>query len=642
MRLFNKEGKSIKFKVMGILGFMLLIFVLGYFIFLSILNRKNQLTQSIQKQELIESTNAVLQTKSDSYEKMVFDYAIFSWMIDFIKHPDKKTGEATVSHPQNIGFDFVQIYNLNKILVYSDFAPDIKDTTSIPASALDSLYNRRKFDFFIKGKYGLIQIFGSTVHPSEDALRKTTPNGFIIFGKIWDKDYVNTLKKITNCNIGLSLEKNRLPLNYSEDAGEIFFKDYAGNTIARIDFSKTNPFLLNLQLLNTYFNIFFIIFCLVLLVVIYRNFSILILSPLNKIEQALNLEKVSVIEKLSNKKDEFGKIALLIHTFFKQKEELFNKIEALKEAQHSLHVLNDELTQQKKEFEDQNKVLQFMNNEMQTQNEEIIAAAYGLELANKEITDSISYASFIQKAVLAPSYELSRIFPEHFIFYLPKNIVSGDFYWFKEMKNGERILAVADCTGHGLSGSLLSMLGISFLNQIMSQLDGEEYTAATILDSLKTFFIQSLHQGGELEYVQDGMHIALCIFDKDCKHMQYATAFHTICLVRKNGITGVPELFEYKGNRIPVGIYISDEQFINYTVELQKGDLLYMFSDGYADQFGGPVNKKFMPNRLRNLLMTNSQVSLIEQKEHVIQEFEKWKGSVDQTDDIIVVGIKIP
>jgi serine phosphatase RsbU (regulator of sigma subunit) len=641
MSLFDREGRSIKFKAIGTLGFMLFIFILGYFIFLSILNKKNQLTESLQKRELIESVNAILLTKKDFYGKMVFDYAVFSWMIDFIQHPDKKIGEATISHPRNIGFDFIQVYNLDKKLVYNDHEKDIKDTLTLSNEVFDILYRKRKIDFFVRSKYGLIQIFGSTVHPSFDTERFTTPNGYIFFGKLWDNEYLKTLKKITRCSIELSQENKPLT-NHTEEIGEISFTDYKSNKVAYINVTKINPFLENLELLNHYFNVFFIGFCLILLVVIYRNFSVLIISPLNKIEQALNFEETRFIEKFLKRKDEFGKIALLIQAFFKQKDELHSKIEELHEAQHSLSMLNTELTQQKKEFEDQNRVLQFLNREMQTQNDEIIATADGLELANKEITDSINYASFIQKAVLAPSYELSRIFSEHFVIYLPKNIVSGDFYWFKEMKNGERILAVADCTGHGLSGSLLSMLGISFLNQIMSQLDGELYTAATILESLKTFFIQSLHQGNELEYVQDGMHIALCIFDKDFRYMQYATAFHTICLVRKNRITGIPELSEYKGNRVPVGIYISDEQFINYTVELQPDDMLYMYSDGYADQFGGPLDKKFMPNRLRNLLLDNSQKPLADQRENVIHEFEKWKGNCEQTDDIIVVGIKIP
>jgi len=641
MSLFIKKFRSIKFKVIGTLVLTLIVLILGYFVSIKIFNKKNELIQIVQKQELKESINAILLTKNDSYGKMVFDYSVFSWMIDFIKHPSKKEGELTISHPQNVGIDFIQIYNLDEKLVYFDLDKDIDETVNIAHEAFDTLYRIRKINFFLKTKYGLMQVFGSTVHNSEDIDQKTKPNGFVFFGKLWDKGYLNTLKKITNCSIELKFDSDVLK-NQSGDIEKIFFNDYDSKKVAYIAISKVNPFIDNIRLLNTYFNIFFLTFCLVLLIIIYRNFNTLVISPLQKIELALNVEQTNIITNLTKRKDEFGKIALLIRSFFEQKDELKITIDELNATQLSLRDLNEELTEQKKEIEGQNKFLQFLNKEMQTQNDEIIATAEVLQLANREITDSINYASFIQNAVLAPSSELSKIFSEHFIFYMPKNIVSGDFYWFKEMKNGERVFAVADCTGHGLSGSLLSMLGISYLNQIMSQVDGEEYTAGTILDSLKSFFIQSLHQGGEIDYVQDGMHIALCIFDKNCRSMQYATAFHTICLVRKNTETGTPEMTEYKGNRIPVGIYITDEQFVNYTVDLKKGDLIYMYSDGYPDQFGGPFDKKFMPNKLRNILLTNSQMHLVEQKEQIIREFESWKGINDQTDDVLVVGIKIP
>jgi serine phosphatase RsbU (regulator of sigma subunit) len=520
-------------------------------------------------------------------------------------------------------------------------APILKDTVLIASEVFDSLYHDRKINFYINTKYGLVQVFGSTVHPSDDIYRQTAPNGFVIFGKLWDKDYVNILKKITNCNISLYLS-NLLPENHSNEVGEIFFQNYKSQKVAHINISKINPFLENIKVLNNYFNIFFVCFCLVLFFIIYYTYISLVINPLKKIETSLSNENTSSIEKIINRNDEFGKIAKLIGWFFMQRDELKGKIEELKIAHKSLHNLNDELSQQKKEIVTQNTKLQLLNEEMQGQNEEIISIAEGLHSANKEITDSINYASFIQNAVLSPSFELSRIFPDHFVFYAPKNIVSGDFYWFKEMQNGERILAVADCTGHGLSGALLSMLGISFLNQITLQLENEGYTAATILDSLKCFFIDALHQNNEIENIQDGINIALCIFDKYFRSFQYATAFHTICLVRNNYEKGVPELTEYRGDHIPVGIHITDEKFTNHIVEIQQNDVIYMYSDGIVDQFGGPDNKKYKPSRMRDFLLAISQMPFFKQKEKIVSEFKTWKGSFDQTDDVIVVGIKIP
>ncbi len=642
MILFEKKNVSIKSRVLLTLGITLVLFILGYFIFFLILNKKNHLTQVIQKHELIESIDAVLQTKLDAYEKMVFDYSVFSWMIDFIKHPSREEGELTISHPQNVGISFVQIYNLSKTLVYRDLSPTLKDTIGIPPAIFDSLYNDRKFDFFLVTKYGLMQLFGSTVHTSDDTKRLGNPKGFVIFGKLWDANYLEMLRKITNCNITLVLNDDKKPHNNNNNnAGEFFFTDYQYNRIAHLDILKNNPFFENMKVINNYFDVFFISFCLMLFLIIYFTYNLLVIKPLNNIETALSAESTDTIKKYLSKNDEFGKIAKLIGWFFVQRDELRNKVEELKIAHKSLHKLNTELSSQKKEIEDQNSKLHSLNTEMQAQNEEIVTIAEGLDLANNEITESISYASFIQNAVLAPSHEFSSIFPEHFIVYEPKNIVSGDFYWFKEMKDGKRLLAVADCTGHGLSGSLLSMLGISFLNQITSQLENKDFDAAMILDTLKNFFIQALHQDNGLDNIQDGMHIALCIFDKEYKSFQYATAYHTICLVRLNSQTGA-ELIEYKGNHIPVGIHPTDEMFTNHEVKLQKGDSIYMSSDGFPDQFGGAFNKKYKPSKMRNFLISIAHVPFVDQKERVKMEFVNWKGNYEQTDDVIVVGIKIP
>jgi serine phosphatase RsbU (regulator of sigma subunit)/sensor domain CHASE-containing protein len=638
MKLFATVNKSVRARIMLTLGITILVFLIGYVFFLVIQKRKNTLIENNQQQEIVSAVNAILQAKNDRYEKVCFDYSIFSWMIEFIQHPDKKKGKMTITPPANLGLDLVQIYNLNGAIVYSDFSPVMKKQISIPPVALELLYQQHTISFFLLTPDGLIQLNGSTVHPSDDTQKTSKPQGYIFFGKLWDADYLKDLDKITNCHIRLFTTKES---SHVYNVLRLNLFDYALRKIGYLTLSKPNSFLENLNRLNKYFNIFFILFCFLLFVITYNSYRLFVIQPLSKIESSLNNNDIKDIATLSSKDNEFGKIAKLIKEFFYQQSELKNNIEELHSTQQSLQELNKELYNQKTEIEEQNKQLHYLNKEMQSQNEEIVAIADGLQLANLEITDSINYASFIQNAVLAPSYELSRIVPDHFIFYKPKNIVSGDFYWFKEMKNGDRILAVSDCTGHGLSGALLSMLGISFLNQILSQLENEEFSAATVLDSLKNFFIQSLHQRHELNYVQDGMHIALCIFDKGGQFFQYASAFHSVCLVRKNLETGIPELFEHKGNRIPVGIYVTDELFTNYKVELQKGDTIYMFSDGITDQFGGPRNKKYLASRFRDFLLSVSQFPLSEQKERIISEYERWKGIYEQTDDIIVVGIRV-
>jgi serine phosphatase RsbU (regulator of sigma subunit) len=477
------------------------------------------------------------------------------------------------------------------------------------------------------------------VHPSEDINKESSPNGYVFFGKLWDKEYLCDLDKITNCNIEVYTQKKILGAP-SNSSAEFFLRDYKSRRIALLAITKDNPLLDDLRELNLYLNLFFIIFCLMIFVISYRTYSTLVVGPLTRIATSLNTKKAHRLMDLANKNNEFGKIARLIIRFFNQQEELKQNVEELNAAQESMSNLNNELSKQKFEIEEQNLKLQSLYQDLQSQNKEIQTFAEETSRSHKEITDSMKYASFIQNAVLAPSHTLSIVFHEHFIYYKPKSIVSGDFYYFREMKNGSSILAVADCTGHGLSGALLSMLGVSFLKEITSQLEDEEFDAATILNYLRIHLIESLHQNDKAE-VQDGMNIALCIFDKTQRKLQYAAAFSSIFILRNDTQTGETELFEHEGNRAPVGIYRTNDNFTNYFVDLQKNDVIYLFSDGVIDQFGGATNKKYRLANFRKLLLAISHLPLNRQKEKLVMEYEDWKGPNEQTDDVLVLGVRV-
>ena len=266
----------------------------------------------------------------------------------------------------------------------------------------------------------------------------------------------------------------------------------------------------------------------------------------------------------------------------------------------------------------------------------------------KEILDSISYAQKIQQAVLPSSQLADDILLEHFIFYRPRDIVSGDFYWMKKLNNFVAVVA-ADCTGHGVPGAFMSMLGSSFLNEIVTRRSLD--SAAQILNRLRAKVKKSLHQEGKEGEQKDGMDIALLIIDNETLELQYAGAYNPLYIIRpKAGVNVVDEnldvdsrfeLIHLKADRQPIGIHLAEKEFTNHKFQLENGDSLYSFSDGYVDQFGGETGEKFKTKRFKELLMSVQGKPMHEQKKVLEQAFVKWKRDLAQIDDVLVMGIKV-
>ena len=294
---------------------------------------------------------------------------------------------------------------------------------------------------------------------------------------------------------------------------------------------------------------------------------------------------------------------------------------------------NQKLAESKLQIEKINADLQIKNREVNEQNEKISLQKDIIEQKNQSITDSIQYASRIQAAVLPPEDFLTDWDIENFVLYKPKAIVSGDFYWGL-MKNGRVIVAAADCTGHGVPGAFMSMLGHAFLDEIINTT--EVGNAADILDSLRDEVINTLKQRGMTGEARDGMDIAMCIIDRKSWKLDFAGANNPLYLVRDGKLT------KFTADRMPIGIHVTTiSPFTNNKIEIKKGDYLYLFSDGYADQFGGPRGRKFMYKPFQDLLLKNSRKPLEEQKEILEETFVNWKGDYDQVDDVLVMGLKL-
>ena len=284
----------------------------------------------------------------------------------------------------------------------------------------------------------------------------------------------------------------------------------------------------------------------------------------------------------------------------------------------------------------------------------------------KEILDSINYALRIQNAVLPSKQDAEKMLKEHFIIFKPCEIVSGDFYWLKEVEQNNilyKIVVVADCTGHGVPGAFMSMLGTSFLNEIVTHNDLTN--AATILDQLRIKVKTSLHQEGKANEQKDGMDVALYIINTKNNELHFAGAYNPLYIIRNKKNISEPDLekftnnknykifkpiskiefshtiIEIKANRQPIGIYLKERDFINNDFQLQKDDALYTFSDGYIDQFGGETGGKFKTKRFKELLLNVQDKTMLEQKQILERNLIKWMGDLHQVDDIIIIGLKI-
>jgi serine phosphatase RsbU (regulator of sigma subunit) len=257
-----------------------------------------------------------------------------------------------------------------------------------------------------------------------------------------------------------------------------------------------------------------------------------------------------------------------------------------------------------------------------------------LVMKNKNITDSILYAKRIQIALLPSSDSFRAILPESFVLFKPKDIVSGDFYWINQHGNKIYVAAV-DCTGHGVPGAFVSIIGFELFRKITASKQGSN--PAMILDTLNENFSE-IFSDGEQVYLNDGMDLSLCILDMKEKSLDYSGAFNPLYLVRNETI------IEVKADRFSVGadVHFSTERklFKSHKIYLQPNDVIYIFSDGYADQFGGPEGKKFKYRRFRHLLLTIHKLPMEKQRSILDASIEEWKGGMDQVDDILVIGIK--
>ncbi len=373
-----------------------------------------------------------------------------------------------------------------------------------------------------------------------------------------------------------------------------------------------------------------------------------ITKPIQQLKKMLLSMGLGILpkERISYRTDEIGEMGIALNSlvesmestteFAKQTgkgnfEAYYKPLSKDDSLGHALLKMRDSLSENEKVLEQ--KVVE-RTEQVVKQKEEIELKTKELEILFKQVTDSIHYAKRIQEAILPPNNLVKQILPESFVLYKPKDIVSGDFYWIDKKKEWSYFAAV-DCTGHGVPGAFMSIVGYNLLKDILKNTDSIE--PSIIMDKMNDGVAHTLHTNTTSgKQTKDGMDMTLCALNYDTLELQFAGAFNPLYIIRGN------ELIQHKADKFPVGMFIGEKQkFTNHRIQLQKGDTIYIFSDGYADQFGGPRGKKFMAGNFRQLLSDVSKMPIEKQKTLLNQTIEEWRGNLEQVDDILIIGVKI-
>ena len=630
---------GIRLILFGAMVIIIMLFTIGVLFYHNKAKKQFNSVQKNRDQSLMNSYKALYTLKSNYYNGIIIDYACYDWMIEYIKAPKQHKPSDNITAAKDLHLSVFQVFNTNNDIIYCD-NPELIDNDTLLFSDFffKELQNKRDLIFFQKYDTLLIEIHASTIQKSDDLEKKGPIKGFLIIGKIWNKKYIDEFSTITNSNMCIQILKKKTNKSIA-NTQVVPLKDFYKNTIATVSYKTTSLYTDAIILPKGFIELYSIILCLLVVIICVLVFEIFIMKPITKLNQSLSNEDFSPLLPIIIKENEFSGIALYVQEYFSQvqcaHEEIFEMQrtkDKLKETYDELLDLIEQASKQSLELEIQSDKLASANFEIQFKNNQ-------LELQQLEITDSIKYASMIQNAVLLPQFNLEKTFSDHFIFFKPKEILSGDFYWFKEFY-GKYYFACADCTGHGFSGAMMSMLGISFLNELTHHYNDKDTKPSIVLDKLRLKIVETLHQTGEIGQIRDGMDIILCMYDPETSKLEFASAYNVLYQINKKE-DGSFELHEHKGDRMPVGIYDTTEPFTNHSINVKKGDTFYLVTDGYIDQFGGPNRKKINKQNVKNLLLSIQHLNLTEQRLYFKEFLKSWIGTLEQVDDITVVGIKI-
>jgi len=581
----------------------------------------------------------ILKFKEKSLLSPVMDYSCWDEMVSYLNNPTKQWENVNLTTLSAFHISYSWIYNKNFTKIYSAFDSS-KFQNEIPLSKeiIENAFKGKGFcHFYMNVRDTLFEITGGTIVPSADFDHKTVPNGYFFVGKLWSKDYIVEMEREMDFSINFRPVTGPINNNIQDNSKITIsktFNDSAGNEIMIVDFTSKNQLINDLSSTNwlSYSLIGLLITTIFAFLFAIRRW---VTHPLKHITKSLNNEDHTIVDEFVDKNNEFGEIARLIKNFFDQKIQIEIEIAERIDSQQTVKELYEETVNLNHELQASEEELR-QNLDMTLELNEVLSRQ------QREITDSINYAGRIQAALLPPIELIKQLKREFFILYKPRSIVSGDFYWVTQ-RNNKTIIAIADCTGHGVPGGFMSMLGMAYLAEIVNQ--NFEFSSGEILDQLRKRVVESLHQYGNSGESKDGMDIALCIIDFEKMSLQFSGAYNPLYIVRDSisseGLTS-SELIEIKGDRMPIGYSLKLETlFTTNKFSFLKNDVMYLTTDGFQDQISNTTRHKFKRSILRDLLVEIHTRDFEDQKNILEIVFDEYREDYPQIDDVLAFGMKI-
>jgi serine phosphatase RsbU (regulator of sigma subunit) len=652
------KTKSVKSGILrvAIIGLSVMVLSLVFYYIMQVKQQHN--IEQLVRNDRTTLVNKVLNIYSQQYSNIVRDNsawdefiasfingADYEWLLNNIGYMLENYDATCVCVFDTLG----QIAYQRKIDGYQDIDFFNFDGKSIP----ELMDGKHFFDFHLLIKDTLYEYHGAAIVSAADMLtRVEKAKGYLFMIKKISKEMLSQYRNaVGNSTVELVYTEEDV-----EKAKEKTFpnyliikemKDYNNNTVAYIYFVFKNSLV---RMFKNFIPIFILVslMCILTILLILFYTEKKIAQPLKNIAQALDTEKTDKIISLKKEINEFGVISQMMEEFFIQKdnlrrlntdlaqkqEEIIVQNETLLQQKEEIVVQNETLLQQKEEILVQHENMQILNEKLSAINEDLVLQRDKLENANKQLTAGITYASRLQSAMLQAVEPSKEHFKNFFIIYSPRDLVGGDFYFTK--KNNDTIIAaLGDCTGHGVPGAILASMGISFLTQLFNANQNEEIMPDEILMRLKRKVSSALGLDKEGEQRNDGMDVAILIYNTKTYNGYFAGAQRPMVLVRDG------ELFTIKGDNIPIGHFVKDCSFTPINIKFQKKDRIYLYSDGCTDQLGGPKKRKLMARYFKEEILKTSNLDINEQKTAIEKFIWDWKGDLHQTDDISLLAFEI-
>ena len=605
--------KSVQTSVLlaAILAIVLMLLCLGGYYFYQSSELKKQSEAS--KQERAVLVRRLLSISTEKYLQPIKDNSAWDDLYNAVKKTDTATIDECVGYmPETYEASGVAVFDINGNKIYDkciqDFPSNIYPFEGKDLLDFFAVPNRTTFTVNIDGR--LFNYIGAGIVPTDDEYtRKETPVGYILLVReVLELDIKVHCKALGEIDAAMFLaedEKNDyIKTLVKMDYVESTMRNYRNEVSAYLCFSYPDPAAGQIKQFARVFN-FICVEMLLILVLMLLFVNRKITRPLRKISKAFERDQISPVASLTKMSNEFGQISKMMYDFFEQKEEITAQ--------------NDALKVQKEEIEMQNDFMMELND--------------SLTKTNQHMTDSITYARRLQQSMLHAHAPKEGWFSESFAIYRPKNIVGGDFYVCQTI-GAYQIAIDGDCTGHGVPGAILASMGISFIYQIIDS-PNFDFMPDTLLNCLRTKVIDAFGTDEDGRQVSDGMDVGVVVYNKETSEAYFAGAGRPVVIIR-NG-----EMQSVKGDHMPIGRYVKTDNFTRQKLDLQSGDIVYIYSDGCTDQVGGPQMRKITATKFKDYLLEISALDFPAQKESIENFIDTWRGDIPQTDDISLLAFRV-